>query len=374
MDKFSYIRGRWRKICTGDEKKRIRDHLKEHLKEKQSNPPAVKLLDKLTFTLGVLNISIIQWFLFVRPSYFWLWYSIVIPLLMLTRFFHFKSLGWHYFMLDFCYFVLMLTLIQLFLLPSSSLLFKVSYIYSLGPLPCAILVWNNSLVFHDYDKMTSVYIHMLPAILNYALKYFERDSLRVGVNYCTSANYNTTLTIVDIVYAAVGYMLWQILYFVKTEIVDKKILDNRPELLTSLRWISMDQKNAMTCLVLSVCKAVKLVKQQEAFNPKTVKTKMIFIASQFIYTIITFTPAYFLYHHRFAHLLYIGLIFTVSIFNGASFYIEVFSQRYQKQLRRQQDLFQVVSRMKSVQQSQTDRTFDANDANDANDDLNLSLD
>jgi len=372
MDKLGHIRGKWRKICTGDEKKRIRDHLRDN----QNNPPTVKLFDKLTFTLGVLNISIIQWFLFVKPSFFWLWYSIVIPLLMLTRFFHFKSLGWHYFMLDFCYFVLMLTLIQLFLLPSSSILFKVSYIYSLGPLPCAILVWNNSLVFHDYDKMTSVYIHMLPAILNYTLKYFDRDSLRTGLDVCDSINYNTALTTYDIIYAAIGYMLWQSLYFVKTEIVDKKTLDNRPELLTSLRWISMDQKNAMTCFVLSVCKRLFIIKQQEAFNPKTVKTKLIFITSQFIYTILTFTPAYFLYYNRFAHLVYIGLIFTVSIFNGASFYIEVFSQRYQKQLRRQQELFQLKSRMKAVQcnsavqsrENQNESTFDANI------DLNLSLD
>ena len=94
---FNDWRRRWRYICTGHESKRIRDHLKDKIKDK--NPPTIKLLDKITFTLGVLNISFVQYFLFVKPAYFWLWYSIVIPLLMITRFFHFKSLGWHYFML-----------------------------------------------------------------------------------------------------------------------------------------------------------------------------------------------------------------------------------------------------------------------------------
>ena len=101
---FNDWRRKWRYLWTGHESKRIRDHLKDKIKNqairiKNKNPPTIKLLDKITFTLGVLNISFVQYFLFVKPTYFWLWYSIVIPLLMITRFFHFKSLGWHYFML-----------------------------------------------------------------------------------------------------------------------------------------------------------------------------------------------------------------------------------------------------------------------------------
>jgi len=219
---------------------------------------------------------------------------------------------------------LVITVIQLFLLPSSPLLFKVSFIYALGPLPFAILVWSNSLVFHDYDKMTSVYIHILPAVLNYTLKYFQRGSLynnsTIDTLSCSLAHYNSDLTVLDVIYAALAYIVWQVLYFVKTEIIDKKKLDNRPELLTSLRWISIDQKNALAMIVLSICKRLSLVKQRERFDPRTVKTKIIFIVSQFLYTIITFTPAYFLYYHQTAHLLYIGLVFTVSIFNGARYY------------------------------------------------------
>ena len=320
MKSINEVRRRFRKTITGSETKRVRDHLKDSTMVHQTNPPSIKLFDKITFTLGVLNISIIQWFLFVEPTYFWLWYSICLPILMGSRFFHFFSLGWHYFMLDFCYFALIITLIQLFLLPSSSLLFKVSYIYSLGPLPFAILVWSNSLVFHDYDKMTSVYIHILPAILNYTLKYFQQGSLGNSMGICRMTEYNSELTVNDILYAALGYIVWQVLYFVKTEMIDKKTLDNRPELLTSLRWMSMDQKNALARFVLLVCKHLYIVKMHESFNPRTVKTKVIFIVSQFLYTIVTFTPAYFLYYHQTAHLLYIGFVFTVSIFNGARYH------------------------------------------------------
>jgi len=36
-----------------------------------------------------------------------------------------------------------------------------------GPLAWATYIFRNSLVFHDVDKMTSVYIHVLPLFLTY---------------------------------------------------------------------------------------------------------------------------------------------------------------------------------------------------------------
>jgi len=38
-----------------------------------------------------------------------------------------------------------------------------------GPLALATYIFRNSLVFHDVDKMTSVYIHVLPLFLTYGL-------------------------------------------------------------------------------------------------------------------------------------------------------------------------------------------------------------
>ena len=124
-DKGSKIRSKWRKIVTGDEKKRIRDHIIET----QEQPKYIKFFDKIAFTLGVLNILVCQYFLLNRPDYFWLWYSIIIPVLIVSRFFYFKSLGWQYFMIDFCYFVLFCTILNLFVIKESSLFFKICLIY-----------------------------------------------------------------------------------------------------------------------------------------------------------------------------------------------------------------------------------------------------
>ena len=72
------LRSKFRKAITGDEKKRVRDHVQEQ-------PDYVKLLDKIAFTLGLLNILACEYFLVKLPTYFWLWYSLVIPLLKIGR-------------------------------------------------------------------------------------------------------------------------------------------------------------------------------------------------------------------------------------------------------------------------------------------------
>ena len=47
-----------------------------------------------------------------------------------------------------------------------SSLCKDLHLSSQGPLLTAIVVWGNSLVFHDIDKLTSVFIHIYPPIGN----------------------------------------------------------------------------------------------------------------------------------------------------------------------------------------------------------------
>ena len=352
------LRSKFRKAITGDEKKRVRDHVQEQ-------PDYVKLFDKIAFTLGLLNILACEYFLVKLPTYFWLWYSLVIPLLILTRISHFKSLGWQYFLLDFCYFVLFCVFVNLYIFSDSQLFFKVCFIYANGPLTWAIVIWRNSLVFHDYDKITSVYIHFFPCLLYYAGRWYGHNSISLfksssfipsfssGFSYISSSSINMNemeyvgdtmgncvasdrmaifydkLTYSDYLVAALGYLFWQICYFTKTEIMDKMKLDSRPDLLTSLRWMSSDKKNFFAKFVLGICKRLGFLKLDEHFDSNTMKTKMIFMGAQFIYSVVTFLPTLILYNSQLCHGLFIIFIFLASAFNGASFYIEVFSKVYQ---------------------------------------------
>lgn len=315
-------RRRLRKYVCGDEEKRVRDHLRENIHEKAQRPEWVKLIDKVSFTLGVLNISICQYFLFNQPSAFWVWYSLITPILLYSRMKHFKRKGWHYFLLDFCYFTLLLSYVHLFLLPHSRILFNVLFIYANGPLTWAILLWRNSFVFHDYDKITSVYIHILPAILTYTERCFSPHN---------SATQSLTTT--DYATATAGYIFWQTCYYLKTEHLDRAKLDSNPHLLTSLRWLSRDDKNFAARKVLWLVRRLGFFDKRETYDATTTKTKVVFMLTQFSYTLLSFVPTWVLFRSAALQLLFLAGIMTVSIFFGASYYIEVFSERYHLQFK-----------------------------------------
>lgn len=328
------IQAKWRKIVTGNEKKRIRDHLREA----QQQPQYVKLMDKLGFTMGVLNITACQYFLLNIPEYFPVWYGVVMPLLLISRLYHFRSQNWHYFLLDFCYFVILCTLLNITVL-RSDLFFKMCFIFATGSLPIAIPVWRNSLIFHDYDKIVSVYVHILPCMLYYTLRW-NTDYAGNQCLHPTSAHSHPTTTtapdvaaspespcptmyLSDYASALLLYFAWQVLYILKTEVWDRRKLDSNPDILTSLRWMAKDTKNATARSVLKICRRLGAFGSKEEFNSTSMKTKLVFVCSQLVFTTLAFVPSYLVYHSRMAHLLYIGLIFTISVFNGASFYIEV---------------------------------------------------
>lgn len=314
----SKVQAEWRKIVTGNEKKRVRDHLQEASQQ----PKTVKLLDKIAFTMGVLNITTCQYFLLNVPEYFPIWYSVIVPLLMLSRLYHFRSLNWQYFMFDFCYFVLFCTLLNLFLL-RTEVFFKICFIFATGALPVAIPIWRNSLIFHDYDKIVSVYVHMLPCLLYYTLRWnTDYNGVQCVTNSCSP------LRAVDYLGAVLVYLLWQALYILKTEVWDKDKLDTNPHILTSLRWMAKDTKNPMARSVLRMMRRIGIFRADEDYDSHTMKTKLVFVASQLTITVLSFLPSVAVYQSQSLHLAYIILIFTIAVFNGASFYIEVFSVRY----------------------------------------------
>ena len=90
------------------------------------------------------------------------WYLLTILPLMVIRFILYRRQKFHYFMLDFCYFAQGLMTFHIIFYPRSSILFKLVFCLSNGPLLFGIVMWSNSLVFHDVDKVTSVAIHFMP--------------------------------------------------------------------------------------------------------------------------------------------------------------------------------------------------------------------
>lgn len=164
---------------------------------------------------------------------------------------------YHYFLFDFCYYANLLILAYVNFFPKSETLFAICFafctgipvvratlglfepqanVFLIGPLAWSILAWRNSLVFHSLDKTTSLFIHLTPNLLFYALRwldkhperYIDYDSLKNVLSILTQtmrsvARYETFRDNNDISFSTmiltpiVPYLLWQAFYFIKVQ-------------------------------------------------------------------------------------------------------------------------------------------------------------
>jgi hypothetical protein len=111
------------------------------------------------------------------------------------------------------------------------------------------------------------------------------------------------------------------LYYIKTEIIDADFLNSHPEYLTSLRWISVDEKNSMRAICLNFCRTLKLYGKNEVFNPVSAKTKVAFMIFQFLYTFLTMIPGYFLHRFKVINELFIVLTLGKALHNGYTYHL-----------------------------------------------------
>ena len=90
------------------------------------------------------------------------------PPLWIRRIFRYVPGGWIMYLLDLCYLINML-LMALVIAPDSlwltrDRLFCVVFAFANGPLIFAIPLWKNSLYLGSLDRMTSIFLHLAPAL------------------------------------------------------------------------------------------------------------------------------------------------------------------------------------------------------------------
>mmetsp|Transcript_32195 Transcript_32195/g.23288 ORF Transcript_32195/g.23288 Transcript_32195/m.23288 type:complete len:164 (+) Transcript_32195:894-1385(+) len=125
--------------------------------------PFMRLKDKLCFVIGTLLIIAFSYIMGSSPNRgVYVFSAVLISFLVFMRFFEYKSKGWHYYLVDFCYFGNVIIFAFLLVYPKSRVMFKISYLFANGPLAYAIVAFRNSLVFHKIDYLTSLGIHVIP--------------------------------------------------------------------------------------------------------------------------------------------------------------------------------------------------------------------
>lgn len=85
--------------------------------------------------------------------------------LIATRYVHYILVGYHMYLVDFCYFANFMLLYLIVFQPKDEQLLRSVYLYASGPLSIGIVAFRNSLVYHKIDFLTSLAIHAIPLIM-----------------------------------------------------------------------------------------------------------------------------------------------------------------------------------------------------------------
>ncbi|GJD05819.1 Uncharacterized membrane protein [Galdieria sulphuraria] len=258
--------------------KHRREKLKESLKKQRERfkealrqPLFVKTIDKFAFIVGIANLVVTEYFLLRAPRALWKYYLLLIGPLMILRYWLYRRAKFHYF-------------IQVF--------HRINFGIANGPLAWAIVLWRNSLVFHSLDKMTSLFIHSFPPLVTYCLRWYPE-----------TCEWKETTRL---------HFLIQM-----TEWFSRKKLKQDPDLMTSLRYLTKERTSLSYHMISMFGEQYQLAT---------------FVGLQCVYTLLTLFFSTLLYNHQWFHAVFLACMGFASLWNGASYYFDIFARRYMQEV------------------------------------------
>lgn len=291
-----------------------------------------RLADEVSYLFGVTNMAFSAFIIGKAPHLYWIWHAVKNSVLLLDRFHKYTKKHQQLYLLEFCYIcnyiTFLYTLICLirmyvpewapyftFMSAYEAKFFQVIFAWSVGVLAMATVCFRNSIVFHSADHTTILAVHISPNLAVYGMKWYFKDLdatfpslFRIGcdTNTCGSAS------LVDlIVTPAVLYLLfWTIPYsfymFVwrKKLIEEQKLIHMYSFMETSSLWKSLEEKY---------------------FHGYA---RLAYMTMHFVACTSTYIFAYLSWHSFWFHTVYLLVILEAAIWNGATYYFEVFADRY----------------------------------------------
>ncbi|CCA71797.1 related to Integral membrane protein [Serendipita indica DSM 11827] len=274
----------------------------------------VRTREKISFFLGVHTVLGSALMVCLYPQWVHIFYTAACAYLLPLRFFSYKRKAYHYFLFDLCYYVTILNFVYIWLFPGSATLLTACYCLSHGSLASAVITWRNSLVFHDVDKVTSLFIHIYAPFTFTTIRHYYPEA---PARFPALNDLPHFQPVRALLFSSALYMVWQILYW-KFVYVDRKVKIESGQRTTSFSYLLADRRGAI---------GRALSKVPEDYRVAS------FMFGQFLYSIATEIPAvWFLYDSAFLSTIFLFIIFGVSVWNGGGFYIEVFGRKFEKEL------------------------------------------
>jgi len=265
---------------------------------------------KLTFTKSVMTLVLKTWAVCAGQWLLPWYYSITCPALIIWRVYSYWQHQWQYFCLDFCYFGNTIIAIILWLFPGSPEMFAVQFSLAHGMLYLGAFSFYNSLVFHSVDKMTSTYIHTVPVLLTFGIRWFPLEASRYW-----HSDFPT-----EFIPACLKWNVWApfailmahtVFYYVLVYM----ILKPEEHIVTSFRYL---KGKAST-------KAI--------FGPNP--PYAVFVGMNIILCLTFSTLTMITYSSFYANVFAILLLFAFVTWNGAGYYVDIFRMSMVRRLERE---------------------------------------
>lgn len=274
--------------------------------------------EKLFYAISVFSIAAIGFIIGKYPEWFHIFHTVLFCVLMPVRFYTYFKKSFQYYLADLCYYVNLLLMLFIWKFPDSKSLFVSVFALSMGTLSFAVITWRNSLVLHLIEKTTSSFIHIMPPVTLFVLvhEYPRDDLIKRFPAVAEISNWNF---VNGIVWTSIYYTLWQVTYLYFIIILQRdKIKQGRVTSFTYLKKKKKDKGlgkfvNSLPYLWMQIAAYVLI---------------------QFGYQILTmvFCPIWF--HYKHACGAFMVFIFVWAAYNGATYYIDVFGKRLEKEVER----------------------------------------
>ncbi|GBF97737.1 hypothetical protein Rsub_10901 [Raphidocelis subcapitata] len=309
-------------------------------------PHAVLLRDKAAFCLGLALTWVVAYWLGCCPSTFYRLHTALAAALLAVRWAVYRSKRWHYFMFDLCYFANALLLAHCWLAPHSAALGRVTFALDTGPLLWSVVAFRNSLVLHSLDKVTSVYLHVAPALVSWALLWHP-DAARFAPaaavpphppappaaaaawpGSCAAAAAAGPLEapaplvspagpLALVALAMPAYAVWAAAYYCKVFVLSADKI-RRLGYATLFTWVADPSKKGVYA---AIARAVP-----PALRPP------VYFALHGAYTAATVAASAAAARSRGLHTALLAGVCAASAWHGASYYFEFFARRYASEL------------------------------------------
>ncbi|XP_072025846.1 uncharacterized protein [Amphiura filiformis] len=267
-------------------------------------------MEKLVFVTSLTCLMVVGYGIVGFPCILPYFYTGAAPFLVGLRIWLYWGVKWQLFLVDFCYFANLLLYIYLWACPGTEEVFCVVFAVANGPLLFAIITYRNTLAFHSLDRMTSVFIHILPALTTFAIRWYPSTSMPWYTSFASiDLGADDRLPWEWIVAVPFGfYVLHTIMYFTVVYICVKP-----------------DEQYWDTYRYMTGSSGGIISKVLNVFGPKY--KPVVFVTLSWLYTLMTMLIGVLWFKYFYAHCVFLSIIGLVLIWNGASFYLDVFSEK-----------------------------------------------